>query len=86
MARTTLKTALLLSELLCKLGISCSMVHREHSSYCCDRWNVYNDSLPSNGHIRRNILNNYFDSCDLMISKCEAYYSVIPFYCIVYSA
>jgi hypothetical protein len=35
LGRTTLKTPLLLSELLCNLATSCSMAHREHSSYCC---------------------------------------------------
>jgi hypothetical protein len=34
-ARTTYKTPLLLLELLCYLPASCSMVHREHSSYFC---------------------------------------------------
>jgi hypothetical protein len=35
MAQTTLKTPLLLSELLCNLATSYSMAHREHTSYCC---------------------------------------------------
>jgi hypothetical protein len=85
MARTTLKTPFLL-ELLCNLATTCSMDHWEHSSYCCVFAGKCRQSLPSNGHIRHNILNNYFESCVLKISEYEAFYSVIRFYCILYSA
>jgi hypothetical protein len=34
-ARTTQKIPLLLSEYLRNLATSCSMAHREHTSYCC---------------------------------------------------
>jgi hypothetical protein len=37
--------------LLWNLAITCSMAHREHSSYCC----MYTESLPNNGHIRHNM-------------------------------
>jgi hypothetical protein len=57
MLQTTYKTPLLLSELLCNLATSCSLTHREHSSYFLSvRWNMYTESLPSNGDIRQNVV------------------------------
>jgi hypothetical protein len=61
MARTIQKTPLLLSEFLCNLATSCSMVHKEHSLYCCVRWNVHTESLPSNGYMRHNRHNRIDD-------------------------
>jgi hypothetical protein len=40
--------------LLCYPATSCSTVPREHSSYCCVRWNVYTEPFPSNGYTRHN--------------------------------
>jgi hypothetical protein len=46
------KHAPLLSELLCNLAASCSMVHREHFPLLRVNRNVFTELLPSNALIK----------------------------------